>query len=64
MAIITVNSDRCIGCRWCATVCREGVFMLRSEVLCIPVAPENCTLCGKCTGRHGCPEKAITITKN
>ncbi len=63
MPTITVNSDLCIGCRWCAVVCPEGVFMLRSEVLSVPVAPENCTLCMKCMGRHGCTERAITVKK-
>ncbi|HXY74129.1 MAG TPA: 4Fe-4S binding protein [Dehalococcoidales bacterium] len=63
MAKITINSDLCIGCRWCATVCREGVFILKSEVLSVAIAPENCTLCMKCVGRYGCPERAIVVKK-
>ena len=61
MAVITVKSELCVGCRWCAVVCPEGVFALRSEVLAVPVAPENCNLCMKCTGRHGCTTGAINV---
>jgi NAD-dependent dihydropyrimidine dehydrogenase PreA subunit len=63
MANITVKFDACIGCRWCAVACPEGVFALRSEVLAVAIAPEKCTLCMKCVGRNGCPERAISVSK-
>ena len=63
MATISVNFDLCIGCRYCAVVCPEGVYALRSEVLSVPINPEACTLCMKCVGRNGCPEQAITVKK-
>lgn len=64
MANITVNFDRCIGCRYCAVICPQGVFALRSEVLCVPIAPQNCNLCMNCIGRNGCPEQAIEVKNN
>ena len=64
MAVINIKSDLCVGCRWCAVICPEGVFALRSEVIAVAVAPENCSLCMKCVGRHGCTTGAISVEKN
>jgi NAD-dependent dihydropyrimidine dehydrogenase PreA subunit len=63
MANITINSDLCIGCEYCAIICPQGVFFPRSLVLSVAVAPEKCNYCMKCVGIRGCPERAITVKK-
>ena len=62
MTTISINADRCIGCKFCVVVCPEGVLLLRSMVLSVVVDQDKClgTACMEC--EKGCPEKAIKVS--
>ncbi len=59
----TVNSETCIGCGLCETVCPE-VFEMAGSVAVVkadPVPAENEVSCRE--ARDGCPVEAITVTE-
>ena len=59
---ININPDLCIGCRWCAILCPEGVLALRSEIMSVVVDIDACTICMLC--ENGCPENAIKVSQD
>lgn len=59
---LLVNSERCIGCRACATVCAEGLITLRDtdHRRTISFAAVCSGDCDRCV--EACPTEAISLT--
>jgi NAD-dependent dihydropyrimidine dehydrogenase PreA subunit len=52
------NSELCVGCGMCSTVCPHGVFTQDGTAAQL-VQPERCMECGAC--QRNCPTGAITV---
>lgn len=55
-AILTLDVEKCTGCRRCIMVCPHSVFAVRHKVASI-VKPNSCMECGACV--KNCPENAL-----
>lgn len=58
VAEISLDSDSCIGCRSCMTVCPHGVFDIK-EKRAVIINRNDCMECGACG--QNCPVSAITV---
>lgn len=58
VAEISLDSDSCIGCRLCMTVCPHGVFDIKEKRAAI-IKRNDCMECGACG--QNCPVNAITV---
>ncbi|WP_018086918.1 DUF362 domain-containing protein [Desulfurispora thermophila] len=55
---MVVNSDKCIGCAQCCTVCPEKACHLNNDDK-AEISPDSCIGCGECLTT--CPAKAIEM---
>jgi len=53
------NTDLCVGCGICETVCPHGVFAVEQKKA-VVIDRDGCMECGACA--HNCPVDAITVT--
>ncbi len=59
MALLTVDTESCIGCGACVDVCPYGALTLVDDVA---VVNEACTACGACLGE--CPVDALSLPES
>jgi NAD-dependent dihydropyrimidine dehydrogenase PreA subunit len=57
---ITINYDRCIGCRKCIKACSYGVLEWLDDMPFV-VNPRECKACSEC--RLNCPVDAISLVE-
>ena len=57
-ASIKLDSDKCINCGMCITVCPHKVFGLKDNRI-ILAGKDNCIECGACS--KNCPTEAIFV---
>ncbi len=57
---LALDTDKCIGCMMCTSVCPHAVFEKDGKKKVALVAAENCIECGGCAGN--CPVGAIEVT--
>jgi len=57
---LKLNSDKCIGCGICSTVCPHNVLAIENKKAVIK-NKDNCIECGACM--NNCTPKAITVTQ-
>jgi len=55
---LSLDTDKCDGCRMCLYVCPHAVFMVENKKARI-VARDACMECGACA--QNCPENAISV---
>jgi len=55
---LTLDSNKCIGCGICETVCPHGVFEKDSGKICL-ADKDSCIECGACA--LNCPTKALSV---
>lgn len=55
---LTLQTDKCIGCKLCTQVCPHLVFTMEDKKARI-TNKENCMECGACA--RNCPVEAITV---
>ncbi len=56
---LALDSEACVGCGLCTTVCPQGVLELR-EGLAVLIDRDACMECGACA--LNCPSGALTVT--
>lgn len=56
---LELNSDLCIGCGQCTSVCPHAVFAIEERKAHI-VDRDGCMECGACA--NNCPVDAVTVT--
>ncbi|MTI67026.1 MAG: 4Fe-4S dicluster domain-containing protein [Firmicutes bacterium] len=59
IANITMDKDKCIGCKMCIKVCPHGVFSI-SEGKAFINYKDKCIECGACS--KNCPKEAIKVS--
>jgi NAD-dependent dihydropyrimidine dehydrogenase PreA subunit len=57
--MISVESEKCVGCGDCVEVCPQQVFALGEDGKSLRAFPERCMECGAC--RLNCPAEAISM---
>lgn len=57
---VSVETDRCVGCLACATVCKPDALRLLPGTWAVEADPERCTACRRC--ESACPFGAIEVT--
>lgn len=58
--VMTVDSERCTGCRACVKRCIQGALYMEGDLA--AVLPENCIGCGFC--QDSCPYGALHLKEN
>ncbi len=56
---LAYDSEKCVGCSLCTTVCPHGVFEMNAKKAQL-VDRNGCMECGACA--LNCPSEAITVT--
>ena len=59
VATLCLDSEACVGCGACETVCPHGVLEVHHRKASI-IDPDGCMECGACA--INCPSNAITVT--
>ena len=61
MAIQSVDTRKCIGCKTCVSTCPMDVFRMNEKTeKAVTTYPDDCQLCQLCCVY--CPKQAITVT--
>ena len=55
---LSLDNDRCVGCKMCEVVCPHGVFEM-AESKAIIAEKDSCMECGACA--LNCPTKALAV---
>lgn len=58
VSTLELDSDKCIGCRMCTTVCPHAVFVVEEKQARI-MELDRCMECGACV--ENCPVDALTV---
>ena len=61
MYTVEVDSEKCIGCEECVSICPVDVYEMQNEKS-VPVNAEECIGCESCV--EVCEQGAITITES
>ncbi len=56
--MLTINTEKCTGCKVCEKVCPFGAIIVINHKAQVQ---DNCTLCGACV--NSCPEGALSIER-
>ncbi|NLD71368.1 MAG: 4Fe-4S binding protein, partial [Chloroflexi bacterium] len=59
MALLIIDTETCIGCEACVSVCPFGALDMVDGVA---VVNERCTACGACLGE--CPVDALSLPES
>ena len=57
--MISINTEKCIGCGDCVEVCPQQAFTLGDDGKSVHAFPERCMECGAC--RLNCRSEAISL---
>ena len=57
---LELDTDRCVGCRMCVTVCPQAVWVVERKTACI-VDRDACMECSACA--TNCAEGAIRVRR-
>ncbi len=57
--MISVESEKCVGCGDCVEVCPQQVFTMGEDGKSLRAFPERCMECGAC--RLNCSAEAISM---
>ncbi len=57
--MISINTEKCIGCGDCVEVCPQQAFTLGDDGKSVQAFPERCMECGAC--RLNCRSEAISL---
>ncbi|MBW8016600.1 MAG: 4Fe-4S dicluster domain-containing protein [Planctomycetes bacterium] len=58
VATLELDTEKCVGCGMCVTVCPHAVFVIEDKKAII-VEKDACMECGAC--RENCPVSAIAV---